>query len=72
MYKSDENMTLAQVAAEVRVTPDTIWRAVRSGLLKGHLIGTRRWIVSRADYEDWRARGAPTTLPKGAPDGTPS
>jgi hypothetical protein len=63
----EDNLTLAEIAAAVRVTPDTIWRAVRLGLLKGQRIGNRRWIVSRADYLDWRARGAPTSLPKQPP-----
>ena len=60
----EDNLTLAEIAAAVRVKPITVWRAVRLGLLKGQRIGNRRWIVARSDYLDWRARGAPTSLPK--------
>lgn len=59
-------MTLVEIATEVRCHPDTIWRAVRAGLLHGQRIGPKKWIVARVDYEDWRARGAPTTVAKQA------
>lgn len=64
--KESEYMTLADVAKQVCVTPGTIWRAVRDGMLKGQRVGNRRWIVARADYRDWLARGAPTRPAKEA------
>ena len=53
--------TVAEAAARVRVSTDTIKRALKAGFLKGFRVGARGdWRIGEAELEAWIASGAKT------------
>ena len=55
---SDELMTVAQVAARVKVNPETVRRWLRSGQLRGTLLDDRAgWRIPKAEVDAFLARG---------------
>lgn len=52
----DQVMSVADVARESGFHPETIYKALHSGALRGHKPGRSpraRWKIRRADFEAW-------------------
>lgn len=62
-------MTPAEVAAEMRVSVDTVLRLVRSGRLRGHKFG-KQWRIALADLEAYLA--ASSSRPGGPVNESPT
>lgn len=61
MAEVETPLTAREVATRAGLSIDTIKRALKTGLLRGHRVGARGdWRVEVADYRDWLAAGAPT------------
>ena len=55
---SDELMTVSQVAERVKVNPETVRRWLRSGQLRGTLLGDRAgWRIPKAEVDAFLQRG---------------
>jgi excisionase family DNA binding protein len=50
----DRAMTVAEVAAALKVSERSVYRALREGRLRGAPIGSS-WRISSAAVEDWKA-----------------
>ena len=48
---ADPWLTLAEIAAELRVNPATVRQWVSKGQLKASRAGVRKWIVRRSDLD---------------------
>lgn len=56
--KGDPWLTLAEIAAELRVNPATVRLWVSKGLLPATRAGERKWLVRRSDLDRMLATGA--------------
>ena len=59
-------LTVREVADYLRVSPDTVRRFLRQGMLPGQKIGPRQWRIRRDDVDAFWRRSAPTALRGGA------
>jgi excisionase family DNA binding protein len=61
----DEIMTLAEAAAELGLSPDTLRRQAQRGVLEARLIG-KTWVTTRRAVDDYRRQslGQPGRRPK--------
>jgi excisionase family DNA binding protein len=57
------NLTAQDIATRENISLDTVKKALKAGVLKGHRIGTRGdWRITPEDYQQWIADGAPTKV----------
>ena len=55
---SDELLTVAQVAARLKVNPETVRRWLRAGQLRGILLGDRAgWRISESELATFLQQG---------------
>lgn len=52
-----QDMTVEEVAAELRLAYDTVLRLLRAGHLHGYKVDLRQWRVTRAALDDFKATG---------------
>ena len=65
MAEIESPYTVTEAAKRAGVSRETVLRALRGKLLRGHTIGARGdWRIERADFQAWIAAGAPTKPPK--------
>jgi excisionase family DNA binding protein len=50
-------LKVSEVAQELRVDRDTVYRLIKSGKLSAFRVGTRSWRIERRDLDDFIARG---------------
>jgi excisionase family DNA binding protein len=57
-HQASEVMTVAEVAALLRLNPKTVLRGAERGDIPGRRVG-RRWVFGRQAIMVWLARGTP-------------
>jgi excisionase family DNA binding protein len=50
-------LKVSEVAQELQVDRDTVYRLIKSGKLSAFRVGTRSWRIERRDLDDFIARG---------------
>ena len=67
--EQDELLTVAQIAEQVQVTPETVRRWIKTGQLRGHAVSRRLGFrVRRADLNEFLNLRDSTTLVVSAPE----
>jgi excisionase family DNA binding protein len=52
-----DELTVAQAAAELGITPATLRARLQRGVMQGRSLAGRVWLIPRAEVERWRPRG---------------
>jgi excisionase family DNA binding protein len=67
--EQDELLTVAQIAEQVQVTPETVRRWIKTGQLRGHAVSRRLGFrVRRADLNEFLKLRDSTPLAVSAPE----
>ena len=59
-HRDDCVMTVGEVAAELKVSERSVYRALRDGRLRGDRVGSS-WRISSAAVDEWKGGGAART-----------
>jgi excisionase family DNA binding protein len=66
-----QDMTVEEVASELRLAYDTVLRLLRGGHLHGYKVDLKQWRVTRAALDQFKAQGGvqprTSTTPLGEP-----